>query len=303
MSTVSVACVGVIVQDEVFHLDELPTADGKYFANDTYSCGGGMSATAAVAIARLGGNAAYFGRVGADERGASLVRQLQEACVSTEGVRKVPSASTSHSAVLVDSKGARVIINHTDPALDADASWLPVEVIGKSDAVLADVRWHEGALAALTAAKRNNRIGLLDADVSTDNRNSELLAHASHAVFSWPALRALSAKSQMAAALHAVASQYACWLAVTAGSDGVYWLDDREIKHLPAPNVKARNTLGAGDVFHGALALALAEGACASDALTFASQTAAIKCTRNAGWQQTPTRDEVNAAISTTSKQ
>ncbi len=297
MSMVSVACVGVIVEDEVFHLDELPTADGKYFANDAYSCGGGMSATAAVAIARLGGKAAYFGRVGADERGAALIRQLQDARVSTEGVRQVPSASTSHSAVLVDSNGARVIINHTDPALDSSASWLPVEVIGESDAILADVRWHEGALAALVAAKQNNRIGLLDADVSTDNRTRELLDHASHAVFSLPALRALSGKSQMASALHGVASQYACWFAVTAGSDGVYWLEDREIKHLPAPNIRARNTLGAGDVFHGALTLALAEGACATDALTFASQAAAIKCTRNAGWQQTPTRDEVNAAI------
>ena len=83
------------------------------------------------------------------------------------------------------------------------------------------------------------------------------------------------------------------WLAVTLGPRGVLFMEDGGIAHLPAFPIEAVDTLGAGDVWHGAFALALAEGQGEREAVRFASAVAAIKCTRFGGRAGTPTRDEV----------
>jgi sulfofructose kinase len=77
------------------------------------------------------------------------------------------------------------------------------------------------------------------------------------------------------------------------GSDGIMWLDGGVLRRMSAYRVEAVDTTGAGDVFHGALALVLGEGQATESALRFASATAALKCTRFGGGAGTPSRDEV----------
>ena len=89
------------------------------------------------------------------------------------------------------------------------------------------------------------------------------------------------------------------FLAVTAGPEGCFWLE-REIdlvRQLPAPKVVAVDTLAAGDVFHGAFTLAIAEGQSIPDAIAFANTAAALKCTVFGGRLGAPTREEVRAAL------
>ena len=69
------------------------------------------------------------------------------------------------------------------------------------------------------------------------------------------------------------------------------------MRHLPAFPVKPVDTLGAGDVFHGALALGLAEGLEIEAALRLAAAAAALKCTRSGGRAGTPSRSEVDAFL------
>jgi sulfofructose kinase len=83
--------------------------------------------------------------------------------------------------------------------------------------------------------------------------------------------------------------------AVTCGELGSWWLARDGAFHVPAPSIDAVDTLGAGDVFHGAYALALAEGRDVRAAAHFATIAAAIKCTRDGGRAGCPTRDEVDA--------
>ena len=88
-------------------------------------------------------------------------------------------------------------------------------------------------------------------------------------------------------------------IAVTMGGDGVVWVDGETLRHVPAFKVRAIDTLGAGDVFHGALALALGERLAWPDALVFASAAAAVKCSRPSGRGSFPTRADVAALVST----
>jgi sugar/nucleoside kinase (ribokinase family) len=78
----------------------------------------------------------------------------------------------------------------------------------------------------------------------------------------------------------------------------VEWLDDNgEPKHMPAFPVHTVDTLGAGDAFHGAFTLAIAEGQPIEEAMRFASATAALKCTRFGGAFASPQRTEVDALL------
>ncbi|HEX8374847.1 MAG TPA: PfkB family carbohydrate kinase, partial [Geminicoccaceae bacterium] len=90
----------------------------------------------------------------------------------------------------------------------------------------------------------------------------------------------------------------AAWLAVTAGAEGVFWLDgDAKVGHLPGHPVAAVDTLGAGDIFHAAFALALAEGRGEAEAMRFGNAAAALKCARPGGGAGAPTRGEVETFL------
>ena len=81
---------------------------------------------------------------------------------------------------------------------------------------------------------------------------------------------------------------------MTNGAQGMIWLDDeRQSHHMPAFPVHPVDTLGAGDVFHGAFTLAIAEGQSLEQSMRFASAAAAIKCTRFGGAFGAPHRQEL----------
>jgi sulfofructose kinase len=105
--------------------------------------------------------------------------------------------------------------------------------------------------------------------------------------------------SDFAAGLRALARHYKGFLAVTSGPDGVTWLDGDAVRHMAAFKVDAIDTLGAGDTFHGAFTLRLAETGDAVASLRFAAAVAAIKCTRFGGTAGAPTRSEVEEFLRT----
>ena len=111
------------------------------------------------------------------------------------------------------------------------------------------------------------------------------------------ALRLMTGVEDLSAALQSLRATLSGWLAVTDGPRGVFYLDGNGVKHYPAFAVDAVDSLGAGDVFHGAFALALAEGMNEQRALRFASAAAAIKCTRFGGRDGCPTRVELDAFL------
>lgn len=295
----AIVCVGIAVWDQIFAVDTLPDHGGKFFYRDFRETGGGPAATAAAAASRLGVGAAFWGRVGDDAIGARIVEDLARYDVDIADIRRVGERVSTLSAVILDRAGERMILTPADSQLDPDPSWLPLERIAGTDAVLADVRWPEGARAALDMARQHGIPSVLDADTTTGAPPiAPLVAAASHVVFSASGLRAFAGSDDRAAALRAAHDRIGGTIAVTAGGDGCSWIDDNgDAWHLPAFEVDVVDTLGAGDVFHGALAVALAERWPLSDAVLFASAAAAIKCTRLGGRAGTPRRAEVEAFL------
>jgi sulfofructose kinase len=216
--------------------------------------------------------------------------------VDCDNLRHCTGCSSSASAVLVDARGERMIVNHLDPALPADPSWLPRADRIDAAAVLADTRWPEGAQAALRAARAAGLPAVLDADRPIPP-DGELLRAATHVAFSADALADYTGVADPARGLELAASGLTGWCGVTVGRDGVLAQAGGESRHYPGFAVPVVDTLGAGDVWHGAFALALAEGRDEAAAVRFASAAAALKVQRKGGRSGAPTRAELDSFL------
>ena len=292
-----IACVGITVLDRIWYLADLPKEGGKYVANNYTEVGGGPAATAAVAAAKLGANVDFIGRVGDDDTGSRLLAELESLGVNTRFTRIFKGARSSQSAVLVDASGERIIANYPSPDLPEEADWLQDIDFSQWDVVLADVRWHDGAKQALTLARQQGVTTILDADI-TPQDIAELVALSDHAAFSAPGLQRMTQIAEAESALKKAQTLTNGHVYVTQGKDGCYWLEKGALSHLPAFQIDVVDTTGAGDVFHGALAVGLAQNQPAQEAVRFASAVAALKCTRPGGRAGIPDCDQTRSFLS-----
>ncbi|EAB6843622.1 sugar kinase [Salmonella enterica subsp. salamae] len=294
---VRIACVGITVMDRIYYVEGLPTEGGKYVAKRYTEVGGGPAATAAVAAAKLGAQVDFIGRVGDDDTGNSLLAELESLGVNTRYTRRYTQAMSSQSAIMVDAKGERIIVNYPSPDLLPDADWLNDIDFSQWDVVLADVRWHGGAKQAFTLARQAGVMTVLDGDI-TPQDISELVALSDHAAFSEPGLARLTGMSETIDALKKAQTLTNGHVYVTRGSEGCNWLEKAAVRHQPGFTVEVVDTTGAGDVFHGALAFGLASGYAIEDAVRFASGVAALKCTRPGGRAGIPDCEQTRSFLS-----
>lgn len=296
MAETGVLCLGHLVLDTICYVDALPTRPVKHRANAAHLGVGGNAANAAIAVARLGGRASLAARAGDDAAWSVVRARLCAEGVDLDWVRVERGRATSVSAILIDAAGERLIVNHGDAALDPSAAGLPRSLRPEQGAVLADLRWPQAIPVVFALARAAGRPAVLDADSSAPF-DVALLSGASHVVFAADTLRRATGCDDLGAALAAVARTCGGLVMVTDGPRGVWWRDDAGLAHRPAFPVAAVDTLGAGDVFHGAFALALTEGRPVADAARFASAAAALKCLRRGGGEAAPARTEVEAFL------
>ncbi len=294
---VRVVCTGIAVWDEIFSVPDIPDRPAKFFADDYRGIGGGPASTASVAVVAMGAEALIWARVGDDPVAHQIVSELAGLGVEVGDIHHVAGARSGLSAVVVDRAGERLTINFADTALATDSSWLPLEKLEPADAVLCDCRWPAGAEAVLRQARETGKIAVLDGDLTPDVAVRGLAPLASHVAFSHGGLTQFTGTEDAREGLARAGEMTDAWVCVTAGAEGCFVRDGGDIRHVPAFPVAARDTTGAGDVFHGALAVALAEGMTEIDAVRFSCAAAALKCTRFGGRAGIPSRTEVEAFL------
>ncbi|MBR1121901.1 sugar kinase [Bradyrhizobium lablabi] len=288
-----IVCVGNGVLDQVYEVEALPRASVKTTALNFRESGGGPAATAALAIARLGGSASWWGRVGDDSAGSALQTALKRHGVDLSGLAVIAGARTVRAAVLVDRSGERCIFVDRN-GLPSDASCLPAGDLAGTSVLLADSRWPEGSEIALKRARDAGIPRVFDADGGDGKMLSRLAALADHVVFSDEGLSDFVGEGEIEARLQRAAQKLEGIVAVTCGAAGSLWWIDGKTSHVSAFPVTTRDTTGCGDVFHGAYALGLAEGMPPLAAARFASATAAAKAAHGMGWDGMPDRKLVD---------
>ncbi len=249
---------------------------------------------------RLGGRASICGPIGdAKETSARFVyEQMAHEGIDTRHLIAMPGLVTPISAVMIDPTGERTIVTFRDPELwkvklpDADT------LLEDCHAVLTESRCAEFCTDICAEAVRRGIPVIVDADRAMSLREG-LLTASTHLVFSSEPLQETAGITDDGEALQKIAKLTPSFLAGTRGPRGTIWLDEKgELQETPAFPVHTVDTLGAGDVFHGAFALAVTEKQELRQALRFASAAAALKCTRFGGAFAAPQRAEVEELLS-----
>lgn len=293
-----ILCIGMPVRDLIYRINALPARGEKVRADHFDELAGGNALNASIGIARLGGRVRFSGPMGdaSETTSAYIFDQVAKEGIAAHVVH-VPGTVTPISNVMIDPSGERTVVTFRDPKLwnvklpDADA------LLDGCAAVLTENRCASFVTELCVEASRRKIPVVLDADVAMALREG-LLAASSHIIFSTEALTATAGTANLEDALRRIAEQTSSFVAVTRGAQGMTWLDHGgRAQHMPTFPVHTVDTLGAGDVFHGAFALAVAEGAEIAQAMRFASAAAALKCTRFGGAFAAPTRAEVEALL------
>ncbi|MFZ5713925.1 MAG: sugar kinase [Bradyrhizobium sp.] len=295
---VHVICLGLSALDQVWRVEQ-PFAGGseKIKAVAYGTLGGGMAANASVAVAKLGASVAFWGRAGNDAAGHEMASAFTAEGVDVENFRLFPDGRSSVSGIIVDSLGERQIVNFRGLYPEA-ADWLPLDAVAQASSVLADPRWVEGAATLFGEARARGIPTVLDGDMADAEVFERLLPLTDHAIFSEPALTAYagSADDRSLAGL----ARFGCRVvAVTRGEGGVSWYEQGRLHRQAAYAVDVVDTTGAGDVFHGAYALAIGAGLDVRAAMAFSAATAAMKCRHAGGRNGIPDINECLAFMRT----
>lgn len=293
-----ILCTGISVLDAVFRVDSFPVAEAKTQASEFMIIAGGCAANASVAIARLGAHARFAGPLGGppggDPIGDRILVELAREGVECADCPRLAGVPSSMSAISIDARGERAIVNYRDDRLADARPRDAAGLVAGADAMLADNRFPEFSLPICEAGRARGIPVVLDADKPT-RATDALFRIATHIVFSAEGLRATAQTNDLGAGLGRIAEATDAFLAVTDGPDGVRWLERGACRHMPAFRIAAVDTLAAGDVFHAGFVLALAEGQSETDAMRLGAAAAALKCTRFGGITGAPRRTEVEA--------
>jgi sulfofructose kinase len=285
----AVVCVGLATLDTILAVPRHPGPDDRVVATACVVAGGGPAATAAVALARLGIESAFVGAVGDDAAGSAIREGLAAEGVDVSRLTVVAGAQSPQSTILVGPGGARTIVHVPGTAalevgdLPA-AEWVHVDHVGYAAVrgrglrlsvdggnAVPDLDLAEVALYAPTESALTGR---------TDAEQKTTVSGASPG-----RLRGNRETSQsLEAAARAALAAGAGLVVVTRGAGGsVAATREGELIVVPAPTVRPADgqsfsTLGAGDVFHGALLAQLVRDVPLRAALEAANRIAAASC-------------------------
>lgn len=296
LNSFDLLCIGHACYDLVFAVDQHPAADEKRRASAFTSCGGGNASNAAMTAASLGASVAFAGYLGNDVYGDLHLAELQAAGVDTQLVVRGGDA-TPISAIFVKPDGARSIVNYGGATNRLTAQDVPFAQL-RPRAVLLD--GHQTALALSVAdwAREQGIATVLDAE-SVNTTTVELLRRCSIVAASEGFALTFTGASSPGAAMARLA-ELAPAVIVTQGERGLIWQRGAETGSLAAFAVTVVDTTGAGDAFHGALAVGAARGMAWVEMLRMASAAGALCCTKHGARLGIPTAQEVEELLGET---
>jgi len=301
-----VTCVGVITVDVIAIVRSFPEREGRVESDEIVITGGGPASNAAVVLAKQGVPTAVIGRVGDDAAGAQARALLDAYGIDTMGIDADPRVSTQTSCIVVDrSANTRSIMTtHLDPLLTLSERGR--ELVSGSQWVHTD---HLGVGATVRLCSELDprpRVSLDAGNAAIDDLDFSAI---DLYVPTARTLRAVTGEEDLERAAATVLSAGCHAVVATDGANGccAWWdqigahfgaMRDAGAQRSPAyRSSQIVSTLGAGDVFHGALLSALVHGCSWSEALWRANITAALSCKGRDGRESVPTQAQLETSM------
>ena len=276
--------------DTISLVDEYPGEDERVVAKEIIRAGGGPASVAAVALSRLGVRTAIVGTIGDDADGAEVMKIFAQEGIDSTGVSIGKNATSGSVIVASRAHNARAIstrqpmkqeaLNSATKNLLKRAQWVHVDHVGVTQLNEAGLVRGTGPLISFDAGYGAEKFdaSLVDLFVPTDRQ----------VAFRNPAI-----DLELAIEKEAVAAEN--WVVATQGSSGSKgYSTETGFVRAPGFSVDVVSTLGAGDVFHGALVAQLMQGRGLQEAMLRANAVAALSCRGLDGQSMIPTTPELD---------
>ena len=291
---IDILVIGRSCLDYIAVVNRFPEENRKAPLEFRLTEGGGQGGTASCCISRLGGDVAYYGKLGDDEEGRFCLQRLKDFGVATDFVQIVRGGKTPVAYIFVTAaSGDRTIIYERNSLpritldkqlktlaaqteimlLDPEVTYLGEELKaaaeGRAKIVYDCERWRQGMEKIMVAA---------DYFIpSAEFLDSDRLKFGN-----------ISFRKKIAKLDGMVRGQ----LVITRGEKGAYYPVDDKLYRVMVPPVNTVDTIGAGDNFHAAFALALQKGFDLHRAVKFSVAVASLSCREFGGRNGIPQFEE-----------
>jgi sulfofructose kinase len=293
LSSVQAVCVGVITLDTVALVDKYPSEDERVIAHEIVRGGGGPAAVAAVALSRLGIRTAIVGTIGDDADGKEVLRIFEKEGVDTSGISIGDSPTAGSVIVSSLERSSRAIntrqpihqapINQEAKKLASAAQWIHVDHVGIKRLDELGISRGQAPQISFDAGYGVETFDPITVDlfVPTDRQMS----------LRYPGV-------DLAIALENDSMKAGNTVVATQGSTGSSGFSpETGLVTASGFEVEVKSTLGAGDVFHGALLAQIIQGHSLQEAMRRANAVAALSCRGLDGQSMIPTTNELNTYL------
>ena len=280
--------------------DRLPKPGETVIAHQFYIAQGGKGANQAVAAARLGGQVTFVCKVGADDFGKKSIVSYQKEGINTDFIYLDQQAPTGTALINIDDKGENMIVATmgANAHLQVDEVSPVFEKMREADVVVSQLEIPLETVLFTAKEAKKYEIPFILNPAPPNQITDELISLTDFIIPNeteaeiYTGIKVMDEQSARQAAKELV-RRGAKTVVITMGAKGAFLCSDATERLIPAPKVKAIDTVGAGDTFCGAFAVAIAKGKSAEEAIGFANKCASIAVTREGAQQGIPYKDEI----------
>jgi len=296
----NIVVVGSTNTDMVVKSSRLPRPGETILGGHFFMNGGGKGANQAVAAVRLGGNVSLIGKTGDDIFGREALDSFKREGIDTRHMAIDNKNPSGVALISVDDSGENTIV----VAQGANATLLPADLLAakdllqNADVVLAQLEIPLETVEWVANLRSDvNRTFILNPAPACQLRDSLLKKisiitpnETEASILSGIPVHDRASAARAARLLRKMGVQK---VIITMGAEGALLLEMEEPEFITAPRVRAVDTTAAGDVFNGALALAIAEGLSLTEAVHFGCAAASLSVSRMGAQASAPYRREI----------
>ena len=269
--------VGHCAVDYLGLMERYPEVDSKVELDQFSIQGGGPVATALVALSTYGISCAFIGKISDDDFGIFIRHGLREGGVDTGSLVVERDRVSPMSFIAVERESARRTIFWTRGNVSAlQPEELDLDLIAQAKVLHLDGIHPQAQIAAARHARQHGVHVVLDAGTPREGWQ-ELLGNTDTLIAS-ERFASETASGTLAESLRLLSEHGPTTVVITIGRDGSVGMENGETYIVPALAVKAVDTTGAGDVYHGAYIYGLLQGWGLRERMRFASAAAGLKC-------------------------
>lgn len=287
---------GLNAVDHLIVVPEYPAFDTKVRFTEYEKSAGGQTASAMVALQRLGLKTAYAGRFGSDEDGRFGLRAIEYEGVNLDFAEMIDGADNQIAFIIIDSRsGERTIIWARDERLSYRPDEAPVDLATRGRILHLDA--HDPPACTVMAQAAHDAGAIVTADIDNIYEGlPDLLPLIDVLITSAEFPHRLTGISNERASLVEMKARYGCAIiGTTLGARGALLYSDGELIESPAFEVPGgcRDTTGAGDAFHGGFIYGMLSRDDLETCMKLGNAVAALKCRSLGGRAALPTADEL----------